>query len=51
MPRVCSLVLGSSRGAAVDLGEEQARGDEDSAGPVLQVRGLDSWAALSASAF
>nr|XP_019601311.1 PREDICTED: ribosomal RNA processing protein 1 homolog A isoform X1 [Rhinolophus sinicus] len=27
---------GSSRGAAVDLGEEQARGDEDSAGPVLQ---------------
>ncbi|KAF6385436.1 ribosomal RNA processing 1 [Rhinolophus ferrumequinum] len=27
---------GSSRGTAVDLDEEQARGDEDSTGPVLQ---------------
>lgn len=38
-PSVHPLILGS-RGAELDVGEEQAGDDEDSAGAVLQVGGL-----------
>lgn len=38
-PSVRPLILGS-RGAELDVGEEQAGDDEDSAGAVLQVGGL-----------
>lgn len=39
-PVIRPLILGSFCGAELDVGEEQAGDDEDSAGAVLQVGGL-----------